>query len=141
MTNACKWPFNATLIAIAAIAAASIGNGAAAPAVAQTASLAGSWNGGGRIIFPSGDSERVRCRAAFRQVATRTFSMRAVCATQATRIAQTAQVRRVSASSYTGQFVNRENDISGTIDITVRGKRLMASLSGGGGRAIMTLKK
>lgn len=139
MINARTWTLNAALIA--ATMAAVLTASAAAPAVAQTASLSGSWSGGGRVIFPSGDSERVRCRATFKQAGTRTFRMSAVCATQSTRIAQTAQVRRVSASSYTGQFVNREHDISGSIDISVRGNRLSASLSGGGGRAIMTLSK
>jgi hypothetical protein len=139
MINARTWTFKTALLAAAMTAG--LAASATGPAMAQTASLAGNWSGGGRVIYPSGDSERVRCRATFRPAGTRTFRMSAVCATPATRIAQTAQVRRVSASSYSGQFFNREHDISGTINISVRGNRLSASLSGGGGRAIMTLSK
>jgi hypothetical protein len=139
MIDARKWTFRTALVA--ATMTAGLAVGASSAAMAQTASLAGSWSGGGRVIYPSGDSERVRCRATFRPAGLRTFRMSAICATPAARIAQMAQVRRVSASSYTGQFINREHDISGTINITVRGSRLSAALTGGGGRAIMTLSR
>ena len=67
--------------------------------------------------------------------------MSAVCASTSARVAQVARVQRVSTNSFEGQFYNREYDISGTIFITVRGNRLSASLSGGGGRGTFSLTR
>jgi hypothetical protein len=113
----------------------------ASSALAQQASLLGAWSGTGRMVLPSGDVERVRCRVSFRQRSSRTFGMSAVCATASTRIAQVASLWRVSANSFHGQFFNREYDISGSIQITVRGNRLWASLSGGGGSGTIRLSR
>lgn len=107
----------------------------------QNAALQGTWNGSGRVELPSGDTERARCRATFRQQSGGAFSMSAVCATASTRIAQVARVQQVTAGVYEGQFHNQEYDVSGTIRITVRGERLSAILSGGGGRASFNLTK
>lgn len=110
-------------------------------AVAQAAKLQGAWSGGGRVVLPSGDAERARCRATFRQQTARTFSMNAVCATTSARVAQVGRVQQVSSNGFEGRFYNREYDISGTIFITVRGNRLSASLSGGGGRGTFNLSR
>ena len=129
------------LSVLIAVAAAAFWGSAPHPAMAQAANLQGTWSGGGRVVLPSGDTERARCRASFQQQSARTFSMSAVCATASTRIAQVARVQRVSASSFEGQFYNREHDISVTIRISVRGDRLSASLSGGGGRGAFSLSR
>ena len=132
-----SWP----LPVMIAVAAAVLWTSAPRPAMAQAANLQGTWSGGGRVVLPSGDTERARCRATFRQQSATTFSMSADCATASTRIAQVARVRRASASSFEGQFYNRQYDISGTIRITVQGDRLSASLSGGGGRGTFSLSR
>lgn len=129
------------LLGLSAVAAAALWASAPHPAIAQTANLQGAWSGSGRVVLPSGDAERARCRATFQQQSARTFSMSAVCATASTRIAQVARVQRVSASKFEGQFYNREHDISGTIRISVQGDRLSASLSGGGGRGTFSLSR
>jgi hypothetical protein len=36
-------------------------------AYGQGANLEGSWSGGGQIVFPSGETEKARCRASFRR--------------------------------------------------------------------------
>lgn len=113
----------------------------ASSALAQPASLQGTWIGSGRVVLPSGDVERARCRATFRQETTRTFGMSAICATTSTRITQVARVQRVSTNTFVGQFANREYEISGSIRITLRGDRLSASLSGGGGRGTFNLSR
>jgi hypothetical protein len=118
-----------------------LAQGSAHPAIAQAANLQGTWSGSGRVVFPSGESERARCRATFRQQSARSFNMSAVCATSSARVAQTARVRRTSPSTFEGQFYNSEYEISGTIHITVRGSRLSASLSGGGGRGNFSLSR
>jgi len=107
-----------------------------APAAqAQSNSLSGSWGGGGRIVFPSGETERARCRARFHAHGRHGYRMNAICATSSTRVEQTAQVRRVGGNTYRGDFFNEQHGIAGTIRITVKGGRLSALLRGGGGSA------
>jgi hypothetical protein len=122
------------LLAACALAATS-------EAVAQPASLEGTWNGGGTVVYPSGERERARCRATFRRRSANTFGMSAVCATPSARVAQTADLARVSANRFTGEFHNAEYGVSGSIAVTVQGKRLSASLSGGGGSGYFNLSR
>jgi hypothetical protein len=121
---------------------------AASPAAAQLAEkasigdvgLTGAWSGGGKIILPSGDTERARCRAHFRQSG-RTFQMSAICATASFKVAQTADLGWTGGNRYTGQFFNAEYGVSGSIVITVHGKRLVATLNGGGAAAQLVLNR
>ena len=83
-------------------------------AMSQPATLDGTWNGGGTVILPTGDRERARCRATFK-----------------TR----------SANKFSGELYNPEYAVSGSIVIVVRGTRLTASVSGGGGMAQFTLTR
>ncbi len=115
--------------------------GGLAVPVARADGLAGSWGGGGQLVFPSGEKERARCRASFRQKGGNSYTMSAVCATASARVQQTAEVTRVTSTVYRGEFFNQEHGISGSIRITVRGDRLNASLSGGGGSAVFSLSR
>lgn len=110
-------------------------------ASAASTDLAGSWNGAGKIVLPSGNTERARCRASFRKQGARGYSMSATCATASARVQQTATVQRVSDSSFSGSFFNAEYGVSGSIAITARGKTLAVSLSGGGGSGSFSLSK
>lgn len=107
----------------------------------QLASLEGSWSGNGQVHFPSGASESARCRATFRKQGGNSFSMNAICATQSARVAQTAQLERVSANRFEGDFYNPEYNVSGSITVSLRGSGLSASLSGGGGSAQFNLSR
>lgn len=111
------------------------------PATAQSSGLAGSWSGGGKVVFPSGETERARCRAQFRARGGNSYSMNAVCATSSARVRQVAEIRRVGGNIYRGQFFNEEHGIAGSIRITVKGSRLSASLTGGGGTAEFHLSR
>lgn len=102
--------------------------------------LAGSWSGTGTVIFPSGESEKARCRATFRQSGNGA-TMSATCATASARVQQVATVDRVSPGRYRGDFRNDEFGISGSIRIVVSGNSLNASLSGGGGSAEFNLSR
>ena len=113
---------------------------ASPPTLAQQASLEGTWSGGGTVILPSGDRERARCRVTFRRVGNG-FGMNANCATSSTRVAQTAELSRISATRFSGQFYNAEYSISGSIVISVQGNHLSASLNGGGGSAYFNLSR
>lgn len=110
-----------------------------APAAAESISLEGAWSGGGLVRFPSGESERARCRARFRRSGGSSFEMTAVCATPSARVEQTAQLQRTGANRYNGDFRNNEYNVSGSIVVTVNGNSLHASLSGGGGSAHFNL--
>jgi hypothetical protein len=106
---------------------------------AEPGSLEGSWSGGGTVRFPSGESERARCRANFRKRGGSSFAMTAVCATASVRVQQSAQVARTGPNRYAGDFHNAEYGVSGSIHITVHGSSLSASLNGGGSSAHLSL--
>ena len=111
------------------------------PAVSQDTRLEGSWSGAGQIVFPSGETERARCRASFSRSGGDSFGMNAVCATASARVQQNAQITRVSGNRYRGEFRNNEYGLSGSIRIVVNGDSLDASLSGGGGSAEFSLSR
>jgi hypothetical protein len=128
-------------IAGAAVAVATLAVGGSHATLAAEGGLEGSWQGGGRVVLPSGNSERVRCRATFRRQSATSYAMSAVCATPSARVAQQGQVQRVSGNAYAGRFYNPEYDASGTVRITVRGNRLTASLAGGGGSGQLAMTR
>ena len=109
----------------------------ASPAAAQ--SIVGSWNGGGMIVFPSGETERARCRATFRNTGSGGVSMQDVCATASVRVSQSASLSRLTSTTYSGEFHNTEYNLSGSIRIRLQGNKLNASLSGGGATAQFVL--
>lgn len=113
----------------------------ASPSSAQSRALEGTWSGGGRIVFPSGETERARCRASFRRQGGNSYGMSATCATASVRVHQNAEITRVSDNRYRGEFYNEEHGISGSIRITISGNRLSAALSGGGGSADFSLSR
>jgi hypothetical protein len=106
---------------------------------AEPAGLEGSWSGGGTVRFPSGESERARCRANFRKRGGSAYSMMAVCATASARVEQTAQLERTGVNRFSGDFQNAEYNVSGSINVTVNGNSLSAQLRGGGGSAHFSL--
>jgi hypothetical protein len=128
-------------VPLSALAIALLITLAAPPAHAQTSALTGSWKGGGVVSFVAGEREKIRCRATFKRWSRTTVRMNAVCATSAVRIVQTALLRRVARNRYTGTFHNDEYGVSGRIRITVRGRRLRASLSGDSGTAVLRLRR
>ncbi|MEZ5816674.1 MAG: hypothetical protein R3D44_06305 [Hyphomicrobiaceae bacterium] len=133
---------NFGLMAASALVAALLGTSASPlVATAQSSGLEGSWGGGGRIVFPSGETERASCRARFRHRGGNSYYMSAICATASTRVQQTAEIRRVGGNVYRGDFFNEEHGIAGHIRITVSGSRLSASLKGGGGSAHFSLRR
>lgn len=124
-------------LAAALLAAATL----PATAAPRASTLPGTWSGGGRVVLPNGGIEQARCRASFRRQSTRIFSMNAVCATSGARIVQTGSLQQIGPTTYAGRFRNAEYDITGAISISVKGSRMTASLSGGGGSARFTMTK
>jgi hypothetical protein len=130
-----------TFLSVLCAAAGAVAIGlAASTAQAESSSLDGIWNGGGTVIFPSGDKERARCRATFRKDRAG-YKMHAVCTTASARAAQTAELKRVSGNRYSGEFFNAEFNVSGIIRVIVNGNSLSAFLSGGGAQANLSLSR
>jgi hypothetical protein len=125
---------------VGAAAVAALTVGFASTSFAQQPSLAGSWSGGGTVTLRSGNVEKVRCRATF-SPSGNGASMSASCANATAKVTQTAELTRVSATRYVGEFQNPEFNISGSIRITLSGNTLNASLSGGGGSASMVMNR
>lgn len=112
----------------------------ATPAAAQQVNIAGAWNGSGTVRLPSGNTENVRCRATFNQSGS-SATMRATCASPSTRVNQTAELTRVAGNRFSGDFVNSEYGISGSIKITINGNSMSAALAAGGGSAFLNLSR
>ena len=134
------WRSWAVLAAAAILAglACSLPGGAA---LADPASLEGSWSGGGTVNFASGASERARCRVRFSRRGANLFGMDAICATTSARVAQTATIERVGGNRFAGTFYNPEYGVSGTIRIVLQANRLNASLYGDAGSAELSLSR
>ena len=126
---------------LAACAAIAVLSGAAFSAMAENASLEGSWSGSGTVTFPNGGTEAARCKASFRRQGEDKFSMNALCATPSGKVAQTAQLERTGGNRFAGDFQNSEYGIAGQINIVVRGNSLNAALNGGGASASLKLSK
>jgi hypothetical protein len=108
---------------------------------AQSASLEGSWRGGGSVSFAKGQREQAQCRAQYRRASGSSYVLTATCATPSGRATQTATVRQVGGNSYRGTFHNSEYDVSGTIFITVGGNRQSVRLTSEAGSASFELRR
>jgi hypothetical protein len=134
-----KHGLSAIVVGVMGVVSMAALTGSSLPASAEPAGLEGSWSGGGTVRFPSGESERARCRANFRKRGGGTYSMTAVCATPSARVEQTAQLERTGPNRFSGDFQNSEYNVSGSIHVSLNGNSLHASLSGGGGSAQFNL--
>lgn len=105
-----------------------------------SAGLAGSWSGGGWVSFASGSKEKARCHARYTGGGA-SYTVSATCATASGKASQTAQVFKVSGSSYKGSFFNSDYNVRGTIRVTVHGKSQSVSLSGDGTSAQLSLSR
>jgi hypothetical protein len=113
----------------------------AGPGAAQSADLSGSWRGSGSVAFASGQSERAQCRASYSRTSSRSYALRATCATASGRASQTATLRYVGGNRYQGNFYNREYDVSGTINVAVNGNRQLVRLISESGSATFEMRR
>jgi hypothetical protein len=112
-----------------------------APVLAKTASLAGSWGGGGWVSFASGTKEKARCRARYTPAGTGTFELHATCATASGSASQTATVYEVSPNRFRGSFHNMEYNVTGSIRVALHGNSQSVTLTGDSGSASLTLSR
>ena len=108
---------------------------------AQRTRIAGAWRGNGVVSLVTGEREKVRCRATFRRRSKTTISMKAICATAAARVSQTALLKKGSRNRYAGTFHNAEYGVSGQIRVTIRGRRLSAALTSDVANAKLYLRR
>ncbi len=110
------------------------------PSAAEPGGLAGSWSGGGWVSFASGSKEKARCTARYTGGGG-SYTVTATCATASGKASQSAQIFKVSGSSYKGSFFNSEYNVRGSIRVVVNGKSQSVSLSGDGTSAQLNLRR
>ncbi|HET6390181.1 hypothetical protein [Hyphomicrobium sp.] len=114
---------------------------AAATSANAAETIVGTWAGGGSVSFSTGTKEGAKCRARFSKSGPLSYVMNASCATASARVDQSAQIRKVGANSYAGNFFNEQYNTGGQIRITVNGRSQTVRLSGEAGSAVFTLSK
>ena len=110
-----------------------------AEARGEGGSIAGSWSGGGTVVYASGQRERAHCRASYSGGGS-SVMMSGGCATPSGSVFQSARLRKVGANSYAGSFFNTQFNASGSIHVTVHGNTQSVSLHSGAGSASLTLR-
>ncbi|MGA7327504.1 MAG: hypothetical protein WBX25_24195 [Rhodomicrobium sp.] len=103
--------------------------------------LSGFWNGGGTVVYASGDRERARCRAHYSPSSGNHVNVVATCATPSGSVTQTAHLRRSGGGHYTGTFFNEQFSVSGTIQVIVNGSSQLVRLISKSGSAVLTLNR
>jgi hypothetical protein len=107
----------------------------------QAATLAGFWTGLGVISSGLGAGERARCHAHYAAKSETTFLVTARCATGSGPLSQTANLRKVSENTYAGSFYNEEYNISGRMQVVVRGDTQRVTLISSSATAAFTMKR
>jgi hypothetical protein len=115
--------------------------GSVPSASAQSASLDGSWSGGGKVTMPSGAVESARCRVSYSRESKSSYSANASCATASGRVNQSASLRQTGANTFSGSFHNAEYGVTGSINVVVSGSSQSVSLNGGGASASLRLNR
>ena len=110
-----------------------------AEARGEGGSIAGSWSGGGTVVYASGQRERAHCRASYSGGGS-SVMMSGGCATPSGSVFQSARLRKVGANSYAGSFFNSQYNTGGTIHVTVHGNTQSVSLRSSAGSANLTLR-
>jgi hypothetical protein len=108
--------------------------------MAHAESIAGSWRGGGVVVFSDGHRERASCRAHYSQSG-KHATLEGVCATASGSADQSANLHQTGPNSYSGSFQNSTFGIQGSIHVSVHGNSQTVSLRGGGGSASLSLHR
>lgn len=106
----------------------------------ESATLAGTWIGGGVVAYATGGRERARCQANY-SGGSSTISVNATCATPSGSISQFARLRKTGANSYAGTFFNAQYNTSGSIHVVVHGNTQSVSIASGSGSASLSLRR
>ena len=98
-------------------------------AQARSPSIVGSWHGSGKVKPHDKAIERARCRAHISQRSGGNgFSGSFDCSSASGLARQTVTLRKVGGNRYAGSFYNAQNNVRGSISMSVRGNTLSASM-------------
>jgi hypothetical protein len=109
--------------------------------IAQAASIAGKWKGGGEVKLSDGGKETVRCTVTYGREGGQEFSVSARCASGAGRVDQTGTLTRVSKNRYVGTVKNIQYSVTATVTVNVDGNSQRVSISSTRGTAKLQLAK
>ena len=108
------------------------------PALAASATLAGSWSGSGTISYRK-NIDAVRCHARFTKVGGASFEISSQCTTDSGRYDITGRVNASSANRYSGWV--ESNGERGNVVIVQSGNRLSVTVSAGKGSGRLSLSR
>jgi hypothetical protein len=111
------------------------------PTQAEPTALEGSWRGVGTLTLTWGVKQPARCLADYKRTSETSYTLRAVCNTASTRVAQTATLYLVGENRYRGSFHNKDYNISGTIHLVVRSSKQSVVLRSDVASASFTLSR
>lgn len=106
---------------------------------ARSASLVGTWAGGGKVYPKNGAAERVRCRVWVNR-AGRGYNASSTCHSSIGKAEPTAYLTK-RGNVYSGKFRDAQNNTSGWIRFRLNGRRLSVSLGSSDGRASLSLRR
>lgn len=110
-------------------------------AAARSDAVEGSWRGNGRAVAKDGKSYQVRCKFRVYRIAEKKFQMSGKCSSTKGTTAGAADLKQVGASSFRGSGNGLSGTGSGTISLSVNGKRMSLSVRGDKGRMSVSLRK
>ena len=111
------------------------------PTEAEPTALEGSWRGVGTLTLTWSAKQSARCLADYKRTSETSYTLRAVCNTASTRVAQTATLYLVGENRYRGTFHNKDYNISGTIHLVVRSSKQSVVLRSDVASASFTLSR
>ena len=95
---------------------------------ARSATIIGVWHGGGKINPNNKATEKARCRAHIQQRSANSFTGSFNCSSSSGLARQSVDLRKVGRSRYAGSFYNAQNNVRGSISMSVHGNTLSASM-------------
>jgi hypothetical protein len=111
------------------------------PSRSESDLLSGLWTGGGTVTYASGDRERARCRVNYAPRGGRRVAATATCATPSGSVSQTALLAKTGEGRYSGRFFNEQYNVSGSIQVIVRGGSQLVRLFSSSGSALLNLSR
>ena len=108
---------------------------------ANSASIEGTWNGGGTVKLAAGGVEKVRCRMRYEKGTGRTFVIHVTCSHANGTFRVSGRIVKLSASRYSGRLYSDQYSVSGDVGIRVSGNRQTVTAKSAKGTATVTLTK
>jgi hypothetical protein len=108
---------------------------------AWAASIAGNWQGSGRVKLSGGQVENVRCRVSYEESTGRTFVITATCAHSNGIFKQSGRVVQINDSTYTGRLYSEQYGVAGDLSVRVSGSRQTVTATSKNGSATLSLSR